>query len=650
LPLLDAAEVEQLRSFNATAVDYADEHLLHRLVKAQAHRTPDAEAVRCGGHALAYAELDRRAGRLASRLRALGVGPDVPVGVCLDRSCELVVALYGVLKAGGCYVPLDPDYPADRLAFMLNDAAPPVVLTQTHLADRLPRHAAETILLDDDWGADADGGELADPGLTPDHLAYVIYTSGSTGTPKGAANAHRGICNRLLWMQEAYRLTGEDTVLQKTPASFDVSVWEFFWPLLAGARLVLARPGGHKDPAYLADLIRDEHVTVCHFVPSMLEAFLREPDLAERCASLRDVVCSGEALSHALQERFFARLPARLHNLYGPTEAAVDVTYWECRRNDPRTVVPIGRPIANTQMHVLDKHGHEVPVGMPGELYIGGVGLARGYHNRPDLTAERFAEHPDFGRLYRTGDIGRWLSDGAIEYLGRTDHQVKVRGCRIELGEVEAALRSHPGVQDAAAAAVGANGDARLVGYLVPAGQGHVSPAALRDHLKARLPEYMVPAAFVTLDGLPLTPSGKLDRKALPTLDTARPGPEASYVAPRNPVEQAVALIWADVLGVERVGAHDNFFDLGGHSLLATQVLSRIRQAYPVDISLRRLFEEPTVANLASAIMDGQRRSDNETIDKVAPDELQILSDLDQMSDDEVDSLLQGALAEEEVT
>jgi len=653
LPLLTKPEREQLSRWNATRVNYPQDELLHDLIERQVGRTPDGEAVRCGDHSLSFAELDRRAAVLAARLRALGVGPDVPVGVCMHRSCELVVALYGTLKAGGCYVPLDPDYPTERLAFMLGDSGPPVLLTQSRLADRLPEHAAHTLLLDDDWGADAEGSEeLPDAGLTPDHLAYIIYTSGSTGQPKGAANIHRAICNRLLWMQDTYRLTEADTVLQKTPYSFDVSVWEFFWPLLSGARLVLARPGGHQDPAYLAELIHDEHVTVCHFVPSMLDAFLREPRLEATCGSLRDVVCSGEALSYDLQERFFARLSSRLHNLYGPTEAAVDVTSWECRRGDERRIVPIGRPIANIHMRILDRCGQEVPVGVPGELYIGGVGLARGYWKRPELTADKFVKHPAFGRLYRTGDLGRWLNDGVIEYLGRTDHQVKVRGCRVELGEIEAALREHPAVRDAAALARAESpGDTRLVAYVVPReAAGHISTEALREHLRARLPEYMVPSAVVVLDALPLTPSGKLDRNALPTPNTARSLTDDTYVAPRNEVEEAVARIWIDVLGVERVGAHDNFFDLGGHSLLATQVLSRIRQTFPVDISVRRLFQEPTVATLALAVAESQAASTNGTIVKVSAEEDEILSRLDDMSDDEVESLLDGALAEEEVS
>jgi amino acid adenylation domain-containing protein len=567
----------------------------------------------------------------------------------MERSAELVVALLGVLKAGGCYVPLDPDYPPDRLAFMLADAAPAVLLTQGHLAGRQSDHAARTLCLDPGWGAEADDVEMPapQPALTPEHLAYVIYTSGSTGRPKGAMNTHRGICNRLLWMQRQYRLRRADCVLQKTPYGFDVSVWEFFWPLLSGARLVLARPGGHKDPGYLAGLIRSERVTVCHFVPSMLRAFLLEPDLEESCASLRDVICSGEALPSDLQQRFFARLCCRLHNLYGPTEAAVDVTHWQCRRGDARRVVPIGRPVANTQMYVLDRHGQPMPAGVPGELYIGGVQLARGYLNRPELTADRFVSHPELGRLYRTGDVGRWLADGTLEYLGRTDHQVKLRGVRIELGEVEAALAQHPSVREAVAVArEDSSGDQRLVAYVVPGTA--VSAEELRDFLRGKLPEQAVPSAFVVLDSLPLSPNGKVDRKTLPAPERARPEREGAYVAPRGSVEETVARVWAEVLGVERVGAQDNFFDLGGHSLIATQVLSRLRQAFPVNLPLRRLFEEPTVANMARAITESQEQSSRGPSGEVVEEE-QPLSQFDGLSDEEIDSLLGQELRDEEI-
>jgi len=482
-----------------------------------------------------------------------------------------------------------------------------VLLTQAHLKAQLPPHQARVLCLDSEWATVA--SQLADNparNVTPEHLAYVIYTSGSTGRPKGAQIPHRGICNRLLWMQDAYQLSPADRVLQKTPYSFDVSVWEFFWPLLTGARLVIARPGGHRDSAYLVRLIAQEQVTVLHFVPSMLQVFLEEPDLG-RCTSLRHVMCSGEALPWELQKRFYGRLSAHLHNLYGPTEASVDVTSWACERWSDLGLVPIGRPIANTQMYVLDKSLQPVPPGIPGELHIGGVGLARGYLNRAELTAEKFIADPFGGpgaRLYKTGDLARWRPDGSLEYLGRLDHQVKIRGFRIELGEIEALLGQHPQVREAVVMAR-ADGPAgkQLVAYLV-AQQPEAAPAAneLRSFLKEKLPDYMVPAAFVFLEAMPLTASGKVNRRALPAPDLGPAAHATEYVAPRTPLEELIAGLWVQVLGVERVGVHDNFFALGGHSLLATQLVSRVRGQFAVELPLRNLFETPTVAGLAERI------------------------------------------------
>ncbi|MBV9108483.1 MAG: amino acid adenylation domain-containing protein, partial [Gemmatimonadetes bacterium] len=455
LPLLPDAEREQVvRAFNATARTYADAGAtLHRLFEAQAARTPHAIAVTAEGESVTYAELDARANRLAHRLRRLAVGPEVLVGVSLERSVEMVVALLGVLKAGGAYVPIDPAYPADRIEWMLSDARVPVLLTQARIAPHLPAHGAAIVRLDEDWPS-IESESPTPPETTgdADALAYVIYTSGSTGRPKGAMNAHRGVVNRLLWMQEAYGLTASDVVLQKTPFSFDVSVWEFFWPLITGARLVMARPEGHRDPAYLGEVIERDGVTTLHFVPSMLRAFLEHGD-SGRCASVRRVISSGEALPSELAVACLERMPhAALHNLYGPTEAAVDVTAWECTAGDAGREVPIGRPVANTSIYLLEPGGAPAPLGVPGELYIGGVQVGRGYLGRPGLTAERFVPDP-FGapgaRMYRTGDLARWRLDGAIEYLGRTDHQVKVRGFRIEPGEIEAVLAAHPAVRQA---------------------------------------------------------------------------------------------------------------------------------------------------------------------------------------------------------
>jgi len=436
----------------------------------------------------------------------------------------------------------------------------------------------------------------------PGHLAYVIYTSGSTGKPKGVGVAHSGIVNRLQWMQQAYGLTAADRVLQKTSFSFDVSVWEFFWPLAQGAALVVAKPGGHQDPHYLADVVKAQGVTVAHFVPSMLEAFLTSADMAS-CASLQQVMCSGEALPYELQQRFFARLgQTELHNLYGPTEASVDVTFWACRADGDLRVVPIGRPIANIGTYILDANLCPVPIGVVGELHLAGIGLARGYLNRADLTADRFIPNP-YGepgsRMYKTGDLARYLPDGNIEYLGRIDNQVKIRGFRIELGEIESALLTQPQVREAVVLArEDVAGDKRLVAYVVPqAGDEAIDQARLRAVLLATLPEYMVPGHYVVLERMPLTPNGKVDRKALPAPQYTRI--DLGYVAPRTQTEAALAAIWAEVLKLDRVGIHDNFFELGGHSLLTVTVIERMRRA-GLQVDVGALFATPTVAGLAA--------------------------------------------------
>ncbi|HEU4455947.1 MAG TPA: amino acid adenylation domain-containing protein, partial [Longimicrobium sp.] len=540
VPLLGDGERALLAAWNDTARDLGPAESIHAAVSRAAAATPDAVALAWDEGRMSYAEMEARANRLARRLAALGASPGARVGVALERGPDLVVALLAVLKAGGAYVPLDPDYPADRLAFMLADSAVPVLVTRSSLLAHLPEHGARVVRVD------ADAEEIARESSAPldladdvDREAYVIYTSGSTGRPKGAINAHRGVVNRLRWMQAEYGIGADDVVLQKTPVSFDVSVWELFWPLMAGARLVLARPEGHRDPAYLAEVIGREGVTTLHFVPSMLAAFL-DGARVEELTTLRRVLCSGEALPAELVERFLARAPGgvRLDNLYGPTEAAVDVTWWPCERGG-RTV-PIGRPVANTRIHVLDAEGTAAPVGIPGELFIAGVQVGRGYLGRPALTAEKFVPDPfstDPGsRMYRTGDRARWTGEGVVEYLGRLDFQVKVRGFRIELGEIETALRGQAGVRDAAVVVrPGPAGDARLVAYLVSDG-GMIDADALRAGLRRSLPDHMVPAAFVSLDALPLTPSGKLDRRALPDADAA--GADGGFVAPRTPAEE----------------------------------------------------------------------------------------------------------------
>ncbi|WP_279629203.1 non-ribosomal peptide synthase/polyketide synthase [Amycolatopsis thailandensis] len=564
LEVLVGDELARVTEWNRTARE-VPATTLPELFEAQVARTPDASAVVFEGSELSYAEFNARANRLARWLVERGVGAESVVAVSLPRSLDLVVALYAVHKAGGAYLPVDRDYPADRVAFMLEDASPAVVL------DELP---------------DLDGysGENLGRTVDPSSPAYVIYTSGSTGRPKGVVVPHAGIVNRLLWMQDEYDLAADDRVLQKTPSSFDVSVWEFFWPLITGATLVVAKPEGHKDPAYLAELIRTAGITTVHFVPSMLALFLETAE----CTGLRRVICSGEALPSELA----ARVDVPLYNLYGPTEASVDVTAWQAGAETTPSV-PIGRPVWNTRTYVLDAGLNPVPPGVPGELYLAGTQLARGYLARPGLTAERFVADP-FGepgeRMYRTGDLARWSDDGVLEFLGRVDDQVKIRGFRVELGEVEAALIASASVTRAVVVAR----EDRLVAYVVGSDDG------LRDALAAKLPEHMVPSAFVVLDEIPLTPNGKLDRKALPAPEFAT----TNGREPRNAREETLCALFADVLGVERVGIDDGFFTLGGHSLLVMRLVSRISASLDATVSVRDVFDAPTVAALAERLAE----------------------------------------------
>jgi len=616
--LSDDERRRMLREWNETAGDYGLDNCLHRLIEAQAERTPDAPAVTFEGATLSYAQLNARANRLARRLRRMGVGPDVLVGVVLERSLEMLAGLLAVLKAGGAYLPLDPDNPRERLSAVLEDAAPRLLLTQRHLRDALPDHAADVLCLDGDWAEfESEPSENVVSTVAPDNLAYVIYTSGSTGRPKGVQVSHRAICNRLLWMQRRFPLTPEDVLLQKTVYGFDASVWELFLPLMAGAMVVMARPGGHRDAGYLIEEVKRSGVTVLQMVPSMLEVLLEERGI-EECKSLRRVYCGGEALSERLRERFYELASwAELTNLYGPTEASIDASYWPCERGVSTNKVLIGRPINNVQLYLLDGEMEPVPVGVGGELYIGGDGLARGYLGRASLTAERFVPDPfgsaPGGRLYRTGDVARFLPDGIVEYLGRADQQVKVRGFRIELGEIEAALCEQDGVREAVVLArEDASGGKRLVAYVVPSKEeagGGPTAEGLRQGLRVRLPDYMVPQAFVFLDALPLLANGKLNARALPEPETEWAGDEDTYVGPRTPVEEVVAGIWAAALRLERVGIYDNFFDLGGHSLLATQVISRVRQVFNIELPLRTLFDEPTVCDLSRQV-EAARRAD----------------------------------------
>lgn len=588
---------------NDTARDYPVA-LLHQSFEAQVARRPDAPALRFRDEILTYSELDRRANLLARELTGLGAGPGTLVAVCLDRSFEMVVSLMAVLKSGAAYVPIDPDYPAERISFMLDDASAPVVLTQSRLLDRIEFGAARAIPVDlaPTVGDDAVSAGLAKAG--PDDLAYVIYTSGSTGQPKGAMISHRAIANRIHWMQDAYALAPDDRVLQKTPFGFDVSVWEFFWPLLYGAELVIAEPGGHRDTGYLVQTIIDQGITTIHFVPSMLQLFLEDPRAGE-CTSLTRVVCSGEALPRALQDRFFARLEADLYNLYGPTEAAVDVTAWACDPASDLPFVPIGMPVANTQIHILDEGLLPVPPGTIGELHIGGVQVARGYLNRAELTAERFIDDPFSGnagaRLYKTGDLARDLPDGNIEFLGRADLQVKIRGFRVELGEIETVLESAPGVRQAVVvAAERPSGDLELVAYVSHVASDDLAIDDLRMRLQARLPEYMIPTAIIPVERFTLTSNGKIDRKALPAPPRVRPHLDAAYIAPRTALERLVAAQWRDILGIDQVGIHDRFFELGGSSLQAARFVNQMQAELGESIFVVTLFSAPSVAEYAA--------------------------------------------------
>ncbi|MGE6386949.1 non-ribosomal peptide synthase/polyketide synthase [Pseudomonas sp. NPDC078416] len=590
--LLDADDRAQLLAVNDTARDWDSEPFVHRHFERLAQVHPEREALRFGDEVLSYRDLDQRANQLAHYLREQGVGRESLVGVAALRSVEMVVALYAVLKAGAAYVPLDPEYPADRLRYMLEDAGIGLLLSHDAVINDLPVVEGLRVLNLDQRDLSAQPVTAPVVELHPEQLAYMIYTSGSTGKPKGAGNTHAALFNRLAWMQDAYGLDASDAVLQKTPFSFDVSVWEFFWPLMVGARLVVAQPGDHRDPLLLKSLIEQQHITTLHFVPSMLGAFMAQDDLTG-CVSLKRIVCSGEALPADLSRETLQRLPhAGLFNLYGPTEAAIDVTHWTCV-DEPGVSVPIGAPISNLHIHILDSRLNPQPIGVPGELYIGGDGLARGYHLRPGLTAERFVASP-FGqgeRLYRTGDLARWRADGVVEYLGRLDHQIKLRGLRVEIGEIEAALLDHPAVSEAVVIARELSTGMQLVGYLVA---DEFDEEHLRTQLKQRLPDYMVPAHFVTLDSLPLSANGKLDRKALPDPQIQ----QRDFEAPLAGVETQLAALWQDLLGVAQIGRQDNFFALGGDSILSLQIISRARKAGIV-LSPRQMFERQTIAELA---------------------------------------------------
>lgn len=587
------------------SVPYPDAgQTLPGLIERQATATPDAVAVVAADGSLTYRQLVRRGRQTAAALIAAGAGPGQVVGVCAERSLDMATGLLGVLLAGAAYLPLEPSLPKVRLAHMIGDAGAGIVLAQRAAAGIAQQAGARHTLLLEDVAVGTAG--WAAPALSGADAAYVIYTSGSTGRPKGVMISHQAIVNRLLWMQQALPLTSADRVLQKTPLGFDVSVWEIFWPLINGAATVLARPGGHQDPAYLARTIEQHAITTAHFVPSMLQLFLDEPAVS-RLPSLHRVLCSGEQLPSSLVKRFQALLPqVELHNLYGPTEAAVDVTWWDCARPAPANVIPIGDAIANTQAYVLDYRLMQAPCTVPGELYLGGVQLARGYLNRPGLTATSFVAHPlagPAGRLYRTGDKARRLPDGSLEFLGRLDHQVKIHGYRIELGEIEQILGEHPAVQEAAVVVRDPAAARQLAAYVTGGAGADVDPQTLREYLQSRLPRHMLPATFTILSAMPLTRNGKLDRAALPD-----PSPvlqaDGARTAPATPQEKAVAEVFRDVLDLPGIDVTKSFFDLGGNSFDAVRAIRRIEGA-----TIGLLAAHSSARALAAVLQSASARS-----------------------------------------
>jgi amino acid adenylation domain-containing protein len=608
LPILTDAEKHQLLvEWNDTKKNYPKDKCLHQLFEEQVKRAPDSVAVIFEDQRLTYEELNTRANQLAHYLKKLRVGPEMLVGICMDRSLDTVVALLGVLKAGGAYLPLDSSYPAARLDYMLKNSGAEVLLTLRKLAQQLPPFEGRIVCLDQDrQKIIGESGENPSVEVETSNLAYIIYTSGSTGQPKGVMVPHGAVGNHMMWMREKFPLGKHDRVAQRTSLSFDASVWELFAPLIDGAQLVLAPPEVARDAESLIHFVQKEKITILQVVPALLQ-ILVELDM-KQCTSLRRVFCGGEPLSADLCTRFGRQLTAPLINVYGPTETAIDATAYVYSAKDFSDWVAIGRPIANTQVYILDEYLNPVPIGVVGEIYIGGDGVARGYLNQPELTAEKFITHSFDGetakRLYRTGDLARYRPDGNIEYLGRRDNQVKIRGYRIEPREIEAVLNQHVHIRESVVIArEDTPGDKRPVAYIVPVVPNSApSTNELRGFLCQKLPEYMIPSAFVFLDSLPLTPNGKLNRQALPMPKQTRPELDEAFSVPRTPVEELLANIWAKVLKLGRVGIYDNFFQLGGHSLLAAQVVNRLRSHLKLELPLRRLFEKPTIAELAEDV------------------------------------------------
>ena len=619
LAILSEAERHQVVvEWNDRRRDYPRENCIHELFEAQVEKTPDSVAAVFEEKQLTYRELNTKANQLAHYLQELGVGPGALVGICVERSLEMIIGLLSILKAGGAYVPLDPAYPKERLAFMLQDAQVAVLITQQQLRSELPsEHGARLLCIDTEWAQVAEQSDInPDDTATPEDLAYVIYTSGSTGKPKGAQIAHGAVVNFLSSMQAEPGLTAADTLLAVTTLSFDIAGLELYLPLSVGARVVIVSRETAIDGVVLAENLVKSGATIMQATPTTWRMLL---ETGWQGSDHLKILCGGEALSPELATELLPRCSS-LWNMYGPTETTIWSSIYKVETVNGQ--IPIGRPIGNTQLYILDRNQQPLPIDVPGELYIGGDGLALGYLNRDELTDERFVVDPfspQAGkRLYKTGDRARWRPDGNIEILGRLDHQVKIRGFRIELGEIEAAIRQHSAVRDTVVVVQeNDSGDKQLVGYVVEERGSGPAADELRNVLRQKLPDYMIPGAIVIVDAFPLTPNGKLDRNALPRPDREGSASE-TYEPPRTPAEETMAKIWADVLKVERVGVHDNFFDLGGHSLLATKVISRVRATFHIDLPLRSLFQAPTVAGLVAIITEDQAKSlDDEALDRM---------------------------------
>ena len=634
----DTQRVQLLETFNAVQREYPRDRCIHELIREQAARTPGHTAVSFGSDSLTYAELESRSNQLARHLQGLGIGPETLVALCVERSIEMVVGILGILKAGGAYVPIDPAYPMERIEFMIEDARASVVLTQHRLREAFESGRIEAVSLDADWDTIATRPDTpTECAVGPENLAYVIYTSGSTGLPKGVEISHRNLVHSTTARADYY--DPPTAFLLLSSFAFDSSVAGIFWTLCEGGTLVLPEEGQERDVREIATLLKRHDVSTMLGLPSVYRLVLDEvgPD---QLSSLKAVVVAGEACPASLLDAHRSMLPGvSLFNEYGPTEGTVWSTVFDCTHFDAAGPVPIGRPIPNVQCYILDVHGEPVPVGVPGELYLGGEGLARGYLNRPELTAERFVPKPfesdDDSLLYKTGDRAQYRADGTIEFMGRVDHQVKIRGYRIELEEIEHVLRESGLASDATVAArEDGSGGLRLVGYIV-APEGHrVSTTELQSYLRDKLPPYMVPTAFVAMQVLPLTPNGKVDRAALPAPDQGRPDLDQEYVEPRTPVEEVFSMLWGEVLDLDRVGVLDNFFELGGHSLLVTQFVSRLHESLHVELPLRAIFETPTIAGLVESILS--KESEGDRIEQAS----EIFLEVSNLSEEETEALL----------